>query len=240
LSPALADDPKPDFQIATKSIEAIVVLGAAIKADPPLAADCLAKGKKWAEKYRAEADAARKEAPDAFKDNGWTVERKYEQRSVVGARYVSVVRSDYVNAGGAHPNSFADSILWDKTDAKRISIRPFFTDLTDGSAALKAIRLAIIASLKSEKLKRDIAEPADPEWTKSLEPKMLKIGAVMLAPSTAAGKSAGLTFHYSPYAVGPYAEGDYTAFVPWAKLKPYLSAEGAAIFGGARPRGDED
>ena len=65
-------------------------------------------------------------------------------------------------------------------------------------------------------------------------------GAVTLAPSTITGKSSGLTFHYPPYAVGPYAEGDYTAFVPWDKLKPYLSAEGLAIFGGARPRGDDE
>ncbi len=38
------------------------------------------------------------------------------------------------------------------------------------------------------------------------------------------GKSSGLTFHYPPYAVGPYAEGEYVAFVPWETLKPYLSA----------------
>ena len=35
------------------------------------------------------------------------------------------------------------------------------------------------------------------------------IGAVTLAPSTEAGRSSGLTFHYPPYAVGPYAEGEY-------------------------------
>ena len=33
----------------------------------------------------------------------------------------------------------------------------------------------------------------------------MKIGPVTLAPSTAAGKSSGLTFHYAPYAVGAYA-----------------------------------
>jgi hypothetical protein len=37
---------------------------------------------------------------------------------------------------------------------------------------------------------------------------LLKIGAVTLAPSTASGKSSGLTFHYPPYAVGAYALGD--------------------------------
>ena len=66
------------------------------------------------------------------------------------------------------------------------------------------------------------------------------IGAVTLAPSTEPGKSSGLTFHYPPYAVGPYVEGQYVAFVPWETLKPYLSPDGAAIFGGARPQGDDD
>ena len=61
-----------------------------------------------------------------------------------------------------------------------------------------------------------------------------------LAPSTEPGKSSGLTFHYPPYAVGPYAEGEYVAFVPWETLKPYLTPEGTKIFGGARPKGDDD
>jgi Protein of unknown function (DUF3298) len=70
--------------------------------------------------------------------------------------------------------------------------------------------------------------------------KRLKIGAVTLAPSTVSAKSSGLTFHYPPYAVGPYAEGGYVAFVPWETLKPYLAPEGDKIFGGARPKSDED
>jgi len=98
---------------------------------------------------------------------------------------------------------------------------------------------AVIASLKVEKNKREVGETATGEWFKGLEPKLLKIGTVTLAPSTEVSKSSGLTFHYPPYAVGPYAEGD-VAFVPWETLEPYLSAEGTRIFGGSRPKGDED
>ena len=61
-----------------------------------------------------------------------------------------------------------------------------------------------------------------------------------LAPSTETDKSSGLTFHYPPYAVGPYAEGDYVAFVPWETLKPYLTPEGTKIFGGAQTKGDDN
>ena len=76
----------------------------------------------------------------------------------------------------------------------------------------------VIAALNTEKKKRDASETATAEWYKSLEPKLLKIGTVTLTPSTEAGKSSGLTFHYPPYAVGPYAEGEYVAFVPWESL----------------------
>jgi hypothetical protein len=240
LAPALADDPKPDFALKSRAIEATVLLDARIKAEPALAADCLAEGRSWAEKNRAEAAAARKQDPAMFRNGAWTVERKYEVRSMVAGRYVSIVRSDYGNTGGAHPNSDVDTILWDKITAKRISIRPFFKETADDGATLKALAKDLVAALKTEKSKRDIPEATDIDWYKGIEPKLLKLGAVTLAPSTDPTKSSGLTFHFPPTAVGPYAEGGYVAFVPWDILKPYLTTEGLAIFGGARPKGDDD
>src|SRR4051812_36315651 len=106
--PASATDPKPDFAIKTRTIEATVLLDARIKADPALAADCLAEGRKWAEKNRAEADASHKQDPQLFREGGWSFERKYDIRSVIGGHYVSIVRSDYMDTHGAHPNSTVD------------------------------------------------------------------------------------------------------------------------------------
>jgi hypothetical protein len=239
-SPSFAADPKPDAVIKNKNIEARILLDDKIKADAALAADCLADGKKWLDKNAAEAAASRKSDPQFFRDGGWDFERKYTIRSVVGDRYVSIVRADYMDTHGAHPNSDVNTILWDKTDGKRISIRPFFTETADNGPTMKAMVKGVIASLKIEKKKRDASETSTNEWFKGLEPSLLKIGAVTLAPSTEGGKSSGLTFHYPPYAVGPYAEGEYVAFVPWETLKPYLTPEGVRIFGGARPKGDED
>jgi hypothetical protein len=166
-------------------------------------------------------------------------------RSVVDGHYVGIVRADYMDSRGAHPNSGVDTVLWDSTAKKRISIRPFFTETADNGPTMKAMLKAVIASLNVEKKKRDSAATATAEWCKALEPKLLKIGAVTLAPSTETGKSSGLTFHYPPYAVGPYAEGQYVegqyvAFVPWETLKPYLTPDGSKIFGGARPNGDDE
>jgi hypothetical protein len=240
LATAHAADPKPDAVIKTKSIEARVLLDDKIKAAPTLAADCLAEGRKWLDKNAAEAAASRKEDPQFFKEGGWDFERKYAVRSVVADRYVSILRNDYMDTHGAHPNSDVNTVVWDKAEGKRISIRPFFTETADNGPAMKAMVQAVIASLKIEKKKRGAGETATDEWFKELAPSLLKIGAVTLAPSTDAGKSSGLTFHYPPYAVGPYAEGEYVAFVPWEALKPYLTAEGTRIFGGARPKSDAD
>ena len=232
-------DPKPDFSFKTKALEASVTLDAKIKADRALAANCLAEGKKWAEKNRADADKERKQEPDLFRNGHWTMERSYELRSVVDGRYVSIVRSDYENTGGAHPNSMQDTILWDKSAGKRISIRPFFTETEDNGPTMKAIRQGIVISLQAEKKQRGL-EDSDLSAIEAIEPKLLKIGPVSLAPSTVKGKSSGLTFHYSPYAVGSYAEGGYVAYVPWETLTPFLTPEGVRIFGGTRPKSDED
>lgn len=240
FGPAHAADPKPDAIVKTGSIEARIFLDDRIKADAALAANCLAEGRKWLNKNAVEAAASRKADPEFFKDGGWDFERKYTVRSAVADRYVSVLRNDYTDTHGAHPNSDVNTILWDKASNKRISIRPFFTETADKGPTMKAMAEAVIASLKAEKKKRDSSETATEEWFKGIEPSLLKIGAVTLAPSTEAGKSSGLTFHYPPYAVGPYAEGEYVAFVPWETLKPYLTAQGSRIFGGARPKGDAD
>ncbi|WP_065756831.1 DUF3298 and DUF4163 domain-containing protein [Bradyrhizobium paxllaeri] len=238
ISSAFAADPKPDFSIKTKWVEASVILDARIKAEPALAANCLAEGKAWATKNKADADKERKQDPDLF-HNAWSYERKYETRSVIDGRYISIIRADYEYTGGAHPNSTSDTILWDKSANKRISIRPFFTETADNGPTLKAMRLGVIASLAAEKKKRG-ADGTDASAIEGIEPKLLKIGPVALAPSTEPGKSSGLNFYYAPYAVGSYAEGEYVAFVPWETLKPYLTPEGARIFGGSRPKDDEN
>lgn len=84
--PSLAADPKPDAVVKNKNIDARVFLDDKIKADPVLAADCLADGRKWLDKNTADAAASRKEDPQFFRDGGWDFERKYSIRSVVADR----------------------------------------------------------------------------------------------------------------------------------------------------------
>lgn len=236
----MAGEPKPDLQRKNRIFDGQVYLDEKVKSDPALAANSLAEGRRWINVSALEAESTRRKDPQLFRNSGWTYERRYNFRSVVDGHYVSLIRNDYFDTGGAHPNSDVNTILWDMTARKRISIRPFFADTADDGPTMRAMLKAVIVSLNAEKKKRGAAEPPSMDWYKDLKPTLLKIGAVTLAPSTETGKSSGLTFHYPPYAVGPYAEGGYVAFVPWETLKPYLSPEGTKVFGGARPRDDED
>jgi hypothetical protein len=243
----------PQIDIATKSVQVSVKVDPALRKFPGLFEDSLAEGKRWAERNRAEAAKAARDEPEFFRGGRrWTFERSYALLSVVG-RYISVLRDDGTFTGGAHPNSYENTVLWDRDARKRVNIRPFFRETADNGPTMTALaRLASVA-VAAEKLQRDAInvdvpkEKLTPERlveldnfiTDGIKPSLLKIGPISLAPSTETGKSSGLTFHYSPYAVGAYAEGPYTVFVPWTAFQSFLSQQGTAIFGGSLPKSDK-
>jgi hypothetical protein len=249
--PAVA---KSAIAVKSKAASITVEIGAPLRRHPGLADNLLAEGRRWAEKSRADADKELRENPTEFQDHRhWSLEREYAERSVVG-RYVSVVRSDYTYTGGAHPNTNFDTILWDRDGKKRISIRGFLNESADEGPTMTAMAKLVRIAVAREKIARGTVIEDDDKKTAltpeqvveqdtfiadGVKPTLLKLGPVTLAPSSVANKSSGFTFHFSPYDVGAYAEGPYTAFVPWVELKPYLSAEGLAIFGGERPEADE-
>jgi hypothetical protein len=242
--------------VKTHIVDIDVKVGDALKAYPGLFDNCAAEAKAYAAAMHAQADKEHRDDPAMFRDGtAWTYDRAYELRSAIG-HYVSIVRSDDMFEGGAHPNQGVDTILWETQAQKRISIRPFFAETADNGPTLNA--LAAEAKLSVASLKIDNGIPAGSDDTlptnitpaqylrkdtfisDGIKPALLKLGPVTLAPSTEAGKSSGLTFHYGPYAVGPYVEGGYTAFVPWTVFQQYLSPEGMALFGGTRPKSDAD
>ncbi len=241
-TPAGAADDKPEYSITTKNIEASVSIEAPLKSYPGLADYLLADGRRELARQRAGADKDRKEMPDVFREGRHYsfFERSYTQHSAIG-RYVSIVRDDYLDGLGAHPNTLINTILWDAEAKKAISVRPLFKETADGGPTLRALAKAIRAALAAKKKSREI-EVKDPDTDdnlSSVKPKLFDIGALALAPSTTAGKSAGLIAYFSPYAVGAYAEGSYTVFVPFTEFARFLSPAGMVLFGGERPPDDE-
>jgi hypothetical protein len=246
---------KPQIAIEKQYVEISVIVDPALQPFAALSANCLVEGKAWAEKHDGDTAAEWRDNRQAFRGLQWFYERDYALRSVVG-HYISVVRSDAWFDGGAHPNQHVDTILWDDAAHKRVSIRPFFIETADNGPAMTALAQLAKLAVASAKLAKGINGYGDddkpgvkmtPEQElaqdtfidEGVKATILEIGPVTLAPSTETGKSAGLTFHYSPYGVGPYVEGPYTVFVPWTAFRQYLSPEGLAVFGGERPETDE-
>ena len=249
LPAVAADDEKPVVEINTRAIDISISIEKELRAYPGLYDDLLAEARKRAAKWQADADGERRRNPKSFQDRKWSAECAYSQRSAIG-RYISVLRDDDTYGGGAHGNTISDTILWDRDTKKRISIRPFFKEMADNGPTMTALaRLAQLA-VAAEKISRDdtadkklspekyLADNADIK--NGIAPRLLGIGPISLAPSTSAGKSSGLTFHYSPYVVGAYAEGPFIVFVEWAKFRQFLSREGETLFGGERPAKDAE
>jgi hypothetical protein len=248
---------KAQISIETKYVEISLTLDSELKNFPELFASCLAEGKAWVNKTNADATEEWRDNRKAFRGLQWFYDRDYVLRSVVG-RYVSVVRSDDWFDGGAHPNAHADTILWDNVAHKRTNIRALFTETADNGPTMAALTQAAKFAVATAKPANDINGYGDDDRPDAkdmtpaqeiehdsfikdgIKPALLEIGPITLAPSTETGKSSGLTFHYSPYGVGPYVEGPYTVFVPWTAFRQYLSPQGAALFGGERPKSDEE
>jgi hypothetical protein len=248
----------PAIETKTRVAVITVSIDKKLKSDPALVANLMAEGQRFAAKTRAETDEEYKDNREYFRGGRrYTYERGYAFRSLVGNRYVSIVRDDGTYTGGAHPNSRLDTILWDRTQKKRISVRPFFNETADNGPTMTAVATLVRRAVSIERQARreggmnesekkeflaklDETIAKDEQLRETIQPTLLKLGPVSLAPSTTPGKSSGLTFHFSPYDVDAYAAGPYTVFVPWTDLKPFLSAEGTAIFAGERPAKDKD
>jgi len=255
IAAAAHAETKPQFEHKSRAANISVTVEPELRKHPGLFENLLAEGKRRAERHRAEAAKEMRERPDFFTEGrGWYFESNYVLRSVVLNRYVSVVRAEATYSGGAHPNSYFDTILWDRDSKRRMNVRPFFRETADNGPTMQALarlaRLAVAAeklarleddSKDGKKVKRTPEQylADDTQIVDGIQPSLLKVGPISLTPSTERGKSAGLTFYYSPYAVGAYVEGPYTVAVPWVEFRTYLSPLGAAIFGGERPKDDD-
>lgn len=137
--------------------------------------------------------------------------------------------SDYT--GGAHPSHGSTTLLWDKPKGQAILQSALFKDDADtaplDAALCEAARQAKVARL-------GVAGASGGAWSCP----GWKTSDATLVSSTIAGKIGGLTFHFDPYVLGPYAEGDYAVVVPQTAFRTALAPAYAEEFAGqpAPPR----
>jgi len=239
FAPARADDDTAIFTAKTQYVEVDVRIDNRLKAFARLYELLFAEGKKFGVENKEETAAQWREDKSVFRGLAYNFSRVYRLRAAAG-KYVSAIVDESQFTGGAHPNHGSATFLWDREKKVRTDFKTLFKDPADNSFDMQALSKLVLDALAAEKKARDIPFDLTDMWFKDWKPEFKMFGEPSLAPSTEAGKSSGVTFHFSPYEVGAYVEGDYVAFVPASALMPLLTPEAQRLFGGARPESDKD
>ena len=231
-----AETPKPSaeaaidgplkYDSATPYAKTSLTLPEAIKTQPELYAALYRQEVADLAKYAEGAQADRTEA------GGESAMGPYEKTIAYGdpvqtGRLFSAMRTDFDYSGGAHPNTVATALLWDKTEKRRISP----ADLFAKGADLSSLERALCDAVNTAKKARPGATPVKVGGDTWSCPK-LKDVALILAPGDAPGKAGGLTFLLDAYAVGPYVEGAYYLTLPASTFQTLLAPAYASEFGG--------
>jgi len=239
---ALAAPLAREIAVKVRVFEGNARVDTRLRRDPTLHRFVLADARRELTRLRRDAEAVGVEGLGTFNNNPWTGDLYYLLRADLG-RHVSVIRRTLSFTGGAHPNTYLSTINWDRTATRAIGLGDMLTDTANDGSALTAVAELVRAAVAEEYRRRgdrDIDPTAQRQAMRYIEPRLGKLGAPSLAPSTMHGKASGITFHFEPYLVGGFADGVFVAFVPWRGLAPHLKPQARALFDGERPQHDED
>jgi hypothetical protein len=135
-------------------------------------------------------------------------------------RLLSLVRDEYSFAGGAHPNTAATTLLYDKAAGREVEPAA----LAPGVGP--AQERVLCDALKRAKAERGGVDLDGESWSC---PRWKDSQAALAAGR---GGATGLTFLFSPYEVGPYAEGAYEVTLPAATFRSAVAPEYRDQFAG--------
>lgn len=149
---------------------------------------------------------------------GWTNDDYVDVLGAAGD-YLSLLTSNTNYTGGAHPNSYYTSALYEvgPRGATVLDLEDLFADDVDWQTPVLAL---VTADLLQQ----------NATWIESGT-------AVTLADLTTFGLGpSGLTFVFDPYAMGPYVQGAFIVTLPYSELTALMEPAGAvAAFVDARP-----
>lgn len=230
-APATAQAEGPlKYESTTPYAKVALTLPEAIRSFPDLYSDL----------YQTEVGALKDYSEGAQSDRsefGSSDLPPYEKVITFGApveteRLFSMIRNDFDYSGGAHPNTVASSVLWDKSLNKRITAEDLFAKDADRAALSRTLCQAIDTAKKGRP--GSVPLGSNTMWSC---PELKDIN-VILAPGDTAKKASGLTFLLDAYAVGPYVEGAYYITLPFEAVRQAINPVYASEFGGTGKVGD--
>jgi hypothetical protein len=235
-----ADLGSPAFEETTEAYEIRTVVDPAIVAfDNALAQTYFNAARESLDALKEQAINDNKVAAEDAAANGteswfrqYAMEFRFEATAQQGD-IISVLENVYSYTGGAHPNYALKGIVQQKARPEPVAIGAVVADAAGFGERLKY-------HLTDEKLERiygDFSRDMVATEVDELLGDDANAGSVwganyVLAPSTEAGKFGGITVLFSPYDIGPYAEGAYIITVPASELEGKLTPDWSARFGG--------
>ncbi len=218
---------------SAESYKVTFTLPEQVKAFPELHAALLASLKTTNEDFIASAVKDHKdfkaEGPSEYPLSTYELDTTYTLEHET-PRLLSLAVASYVNTGGAHPNHGTSGYLWDKTTKAPVELKAIFKP----DANFSVLEKRLCQEVEAQRSQR-LGEPVKQDETFAC-PKIAESNFI-LTPAAGGQTAGGLTFLFSPYEVGSYAEGDYEVTLSAEQLKPVLAPAYAAEFGGQpKPR----
>lgn len=181
-------------------------------------------------KLRQFVEGAQGERTEAGFDESMPPYAKTVEYSVAAetGKLLSLKRVDYDYSGGAHPNTLATGVLWDKALKREIGLADLFRKGVDLTVLDQALCSAVNAAKRARVPDSASLTLGGGEWScprAATTPFVLTGGTVQ-------GKAGGLTFLIGPYQVGPYAEGAYEIAIPSTTFRSLLAVSYTDEFGG--------
>lgn len=137
-----------------------------------------------------------------------TMDVRYAAWTALGERVVSVKLHTTVFSGGAHPNNWPETWVFDLGDGHPLALDDIFVNVRDA--------LAVIAPMVRETLAASLGRMNQPD--------MLADGTLPTAANYQDFilTDEGVAFFFAPYQVAPYAAGEQVVTLPYATLGELL------------------
>lgn len=144
---------------------------------------------------------------------GWAWEQEeYVTLEGLAGSYLSMLNNIYSYTGGAHPNTFYESFLFEvrPSGVNELGIGDLFRQ---DSSWLPRLTPLILSDLEAQ----------GAAWV--TQGQVQELTTTDLATFTLG--PTGLTFHFAPYAMGPYVQGSFTVTLDYGQLVGLAPAGGA-------------
>lgn len=133
---------------------------------------------------------------------------RYSVWSAAKGRFASVKLAVSTYTGGAHPNHFPTTLVFDLEKDTTLGLDDLFTDTEKALQTISTICREVLATHLGKDWSYDIAP--------GTEPTRQNFKRFVLTDE-------GVAFFFMPYQVAPYAAGEQVVTIPWTDMSDFIA-----------------